>query len=128
MRAVPPEPRWAALGGVLGRNAYASMFDDERSLRSCLASTHRAPATSPILKRALTLRLDAILLVGARERDEESAVRALEALVAVGRPAQERSLERLLAVGADDLVGRLGIVGLRHRPRIAAGSSSTVSL
>src|ERR671914_440513 len=59
---------------------------------------------------------------GARAR---RAVRALEALVAVSRSAQERGLERLLAVRAGDLVGRLGIVTLRHLLRIAAGFSSS---
>jgi len=43
-----------------------------------------------------------VLLAGAFERNEQPAMRAFEAPVAVGRSAQELGFERFLAVRADD--------------------------
>jgi hypothetical protein len=78
--------------------------------------------TSPLSARAegvLTQRLYAVLLVGALIRDEELAVRAFEALVAVRPAGEELGLERLLAVGADHLVRGLLLGRMRHAARIA---------
>jgi hypothetical protein len=60
------------------------------------------------------VRLDAVLLLGPGEVDEEAAVRALEPLMPVGVATQERSLEPLVAVGADDVIGGVGFVRLTH--------------
>ena len=48
------------------------------------------------------------------ERDEETAVRALEAGVAVGSSGHELGLERLPAVGADQFVRAFRGWGIRH--------------
>ena len=76
-------------------------------------------ALSARRRRPLTQRLDAVLLIGAVVRDEELAVRAFEALVAVGAARQHLRLEGLLAVGADDLVRGLLLGGAGHPARIA---------
>jgi cation diffusion facilitator family transporter len=55
-------------------------------------------------------------------------VRAFEPLVAVGVAAEERSLELLLAVGADDLVGAVGFRALSHLWSIAMRSGHTVRM
>jgi hypothetical protein len=64
--------------------------------------------------RLALLRLDPVLFLSSRVRDEEAAVRTFEALVPIGAAAQELSLETLVAVGADDLVGGVGFVRLTH--------------
>jgi cation diffusion facilitator family transporter len=69
-----------------------------------------------------------LLLLRSPEGDEQTAVRALEALVPLGVTAQERCLERLAAVGADDLVGGLGFWALSHAWRIATRSGHTVRM
>jgi hypothetical protein len=64
--------------------------------------------------RRLLERLDAILLLGPLVGDEKAAVRAFEALVPLGRPAEQLCLEGLPAVRADDLVRRLRVGGAGH--------------
>jgi hypothetical protein len=71
----------------------------------------RATSAKPSLG---ALRLDAVLLFGPGEVDEQAAVRAFEPLMPVGVAAQERSLELLVAVRADDLVGGVGFAWLTH--------------
>src|SRR5829696_2767505 len=91
--------------------------------RGVTRRTARASApTPPLSARAegvLTERLYAVLLVGALIGDEELAVRAFEALVAVRPAGEELGLERLLAVGADHLVRGLLLGRMRHAARIA---------
>jgi cation diffusion facilitator family transporter len=69
-----------------------------------------------MLRQALLalVRLDPVLFFGPRVGDEEAAVRTLEALVPIGAAAQELGLETLVAVGADDLIGRIPAGELGH--------------
>jgi hypothetical protein len=67
----------------------------------------------------LTQRLDEILVVRPLVRDEELAVRALEALMAIGPAREKLGLEGLLAVRANDLEGGLLLNRAGHRARIA---------
>ena len=60
------------------------------------------------------LRLDPVLLLSPSVGDEEPAMRALEALMAVGAAAQKLRREPLVAVRADDLVVAVGLGGLGH--------------
>ena len=69
--------------------------------------------------RCLTQGLDEILVVSPLVGDEELAMRALEALVAIGPAREKLGLEGLLAVRADDLEGGLLLNRAGHRARIA---------
>jgi hypothetical protein len=67
----------------------------------------------------LTQGLDEILVVRPLVCDEELAVRAFEALMAVGPAREKLGLEGLLAVRANDLEGGLLLNPARHTARIA---------
>ena len=67
-------------------------------------------------------RVDDVLVAGAVERDEKTAVRALEPVVAVGAAMKELRLERLVAVRADERVAESGVGRLSH-----AGNNSLVA-
>jgi hypothetical protein len=69
--------------------------------------------------RCLTQWLDQVLVFGSLVRDEELAVRALEALVTIGSAREQLGLEGLLAVRAHDLEGGLLLNRAGHRARIA---------
>jgi hypothetical protein len=67
----------------------------------------------------LTQRLDEILVIRPLVRDEEPAVRALEALMAIRTTREKLGLEGLLAVRANDLEGGLLLNAAGHGARIA---------
>jgi hypothetical protein len=81
---------------------------------------YATPRLSARPQALLTQRLDPVLLVGALVGDKELAMRAFEALMAVGAAREELGLEGLLAVRTDDLVGRLLLGRTRHTARIAS--------
>jgi hypothetical protein len=60
------------------------------------------------------LRLDQVPLLRAPVRDEQAAMRALEALVAIGATLKELCLEALVAMWADDPVLRVGLGAPSH--------------
>src|SRR5512134_2539022 len=83
------------------------------------AETGRREAAWPIPSVHSSARLDAVLLLRRLVGDEEAAMRALEAEVPLGL-AEQRGVERLAAVRADDREGIAGVGRSRHpRPRLA---------
>jgi hypothetical protein len=69
--------------------------------------------------RRLTYGLDEILVVSPLVGDEELAMGALEALMAIGAAREQLGLEGLLAVGANDLERAFLLNPAAHTARIA---------
>src|SRR5262245_101274 len=94
------------------------------SARGGATSVRASAATIPLSgyrRVALTLRSLLLFAVDARAvvGDEQPAVRALEADVAVRFSGQELGLERLAAMGALELIGAVRSRSVSHGPRIA---------